>query len=112
MKGQNSNRLLFSSSLILVRDLCPFSFQLCVCVCVFKKSQATPWIYRGLAERNNGVRTENVDLFFKEHLKEKKCQNQIFNVMDQTLGEAEIKTGQSCLDFLTSILTSPRDGGM
>lgn len=37
---------------------------LCVCVCS-KKIQATPWIYGGLTDRNNGVRKENVDSFSK-----------------------------------------------
>ena len=31
--------------------------------------------------------------------------------MGQMLGEAEVKTGQNCLDFLTSILYSPSDDG-
>lgn len=42
------------------------------CVVGGKKIQATPWVYRGLIDRNNGIRKEDVNSFLKEHLKERK----------------------------------------
>lgn len=104
MKEQNSNRSLGFLLLYcwpgnsfpfisLLRDVYVVLF------CFDLKIQATPWAYGGLIVRSNGERKENVNSFSKDHLREKKWQNQIFNVNNQCWGRLRPRLDRAVLIF-------------